>query len=129
MTLLDTSIWIDFLRGKQPTAYEARRLLEDGEATACEAVFGELLQGAKGVREERIVLGYWSSIPHADEEGLWLEAGKLSAKLGLHARGVGLIDATIFAYALRHDLQLWTHDRKLGRLAAELAPRNVFTPK
>jgi predicted nucleic acid-binding protein len=44
MILVDTSVWIEFLKARQPWLGEMTRLLEEQEVLAAEPVFGELLQ-------------------------------------------------------------------------------------
>jgi predicted nucleic acid-binding protein len=39
----------------------------------------------------------------------------------LHDRGIGYADAHLLASALLSDLRLWTRDRRLARVAAELS--------
>jgi hypothetical protein len=48
MVLVDTSVWIRFLAGREPYATELDSLLERDEVAGHELVFGELLIGDKG---------------------------------------------------------------------------------
>lgn len=50
MVLVDTSVWIRFLTGREPYATELDSLLERDEVAGHELVFGELLIGDKGGR-------------------------------------------------------------------------------
>jgi len=84
-------------------------------------VFGELFQGAKGTRERTILREYWANLPKRDESGLWIEAGVRSAQRKWFAKGVGLIDAFLIAFAEKHSLKVWTLDKKLAAvLSADL---------
>lgn len=121
MIVADTSIWIEFLRNREPTHSRLNELLERGMVLAPEGVFGELLSGARGRQEADLVESYWKSLPHVDESGLWIEAGKLSSARGLRARGVGLVDAAILALSERTGAAIWTLDRRLNEAAGRSA--------
>ena len=114
MILPDTSVWMEFLRNREPIHARLKSLLESGEVLGVECVFGELQSGARNGRETAALESYWKSLPKLDESGIWIEAGKLSASRRLHARGVGLIDAAILAAASRAGAEIWTLDRKLA---------------
>lgn len=114
MILIDTSIWIDFLRNTHRLLSDRMvEHLEGGTAVGLSAVFGELLQGARTTAEEKVILEFWNNIQKVDERGLFIEAGKLSSQYKLFEKGVGLVDCYVLAAALRNDLDLWTADRKL----------------
>jgi predicted nucleic acid-binding protein len=114
MTLVDTSVWIDFFRQSDPSIDKTLSdLLENNEVVALSAVFGELLQGAKNKSEEKTILEFWEYLPKVEEEELLIEAGKLSREHGLSAKGVGLLDSCILAASRMNNLQVWSLDKKL----------------
>jgi predicted nucleic acid-binding protein len=119
MIIADTSIWVEFFRGRQPVYSRLRELLERGSVLGQECIFGELLSGARSVRETGLIESYWKNVPKIDETGIWMEAGKLCASRGLHASGVGLVDAAILALANRAGAEIWTLDRRLLEEAVE----------
>jgi predicted nucleic acid-binding protein len=54
MIILDTSIWIEFLKQRNKDIDEkVSYLLEETEVVALTPIFGELLQGTKNEKEER----------------------------------------------------------------------------
>jgi predicted nucleic acid-binding protein len=118
MVLVDTSIWIRFLAGKQPYSRQLDRLLERDEVCGHELVFGELLIGDRGGRSE--LLSAYSQMhqaaisPH-DEVVAFVRARRL------HGRGVGWIDIHLLASAVVANLELWTADVNAAALALELA--------
>lgn len=121
MIIADTSIWIEYLRGRNPeitTSLKTR--LRKRKVVAISAVFGELLQGVKNKREREIVQSFWDNLPHVNEDNLFIKAGQLSNQYKFSAHGVGLIDAYILAAALEHDLSIWTLDKKLDRIVEEV---------
>ena len=116
MILVDTSVWIEFLRGRSPFFQALSVLLEDRRVLALECVFAELMQGAKDASERRIVSEYWSSLPQYTKPRLMLEAGVESSTHGWANRGIGLIDGMILLAARDSIAQIWTLDKKLQSL-------------
>jgi len=117
MIVVDTSVWVEFLKHRLAYFLPLSTLLDQQQVVAVECVFGELLQGAKTSREQSIILGYWNNLPKRSESGLWVQAGTASARNTWHAKGVGLIDAFLLCFVRAHDLQLWTLDKKLSSIA------------
>ncbi len=121
MIIVDTSVWIEYLRGRNPEVSQSLNgRLERRKVVALSAVFGELLQGVKNKREREIVAGFWRSLPHIDETDLFIEAGHLANEHKLSSKGVGLVDSYILTAALKHDLPIWTLDKKLDRVIDEV---------
>lgn len=121
--IADTSVWIEFLKAREPVFSRLELQLRQRKVVAVECVFGELLQGARSDQESKIILGYWENLPKAADQGIWLEAGRISSGDKLHARGVGLIDLAILAAARRSRLRIWTLDK---RFKAILSPSEFF---
>ena len=117
MIVVDTSIWVEFLKHRQAYFLSLSTLLDQQQVVAVECVFGELLQGTKTSREQSIILGYWTNLPKRSESGLWVQAGTLSANHSWPSKGVGLIDAFLLCFVRAYDLQLWTLDKKLASVA------------
>ncbi len=115
MTVVDTSVWIEYLRGNQGIANLLIQMLNNRKVTAVSAVFGELLQGVRNKRERAVITGFWENLPSASETGIFIEAGLLSLEYNLFTQGVGLIDCYILAYALQHDYAIWTLDKKMQK--------------
>ena len=113
MTIVDTSVWIDFLKGSKDVGRVLKRLLERREVLGLSIVFGELLQGARNKREQETIDGFWRNLPKIDESGLLIEVGLLSSEYKLFTKGVGLLDCAILVAAIREDAEIWTFDKKL----------------
>jgi hypothetical protein len=79
-----------------------------------ECFFGELLQGAQDEREHGIVKSYRDSLPKADEDRIWIEAGEYSSEDNLISNGVGLIDSVIIVAAMKSNALVWILDAKLN---------------
>ncbi|MEM6524847.1 MAG: PIN domain-containing protein [Bacteroidota bacterium] len=113
MIIADTSVWIEFLRGNNKITERFIPYLRKGHIYTNSAIFGELFQGARNKRERQLLEGFWENTPKANESFSFIEAGQLSNKHKLYAKGVGLIDCYILASAVKSDLAIWTLDKKL----------------
>jgi predicted nucleic acid-binding protein len=123
MVIADTSVWIEFLKGREPIVTQMRGLLENQEVLAVECIFGELLQGAKNVRERDVIHAYWRYLPKTDESGIWIEAGTFSGEKNLPSKGIGLIDSVLIVASRRAGTQLWTLDKKLQEYLEKSQPK------
>jgi predicted nucleic acid-binding protein len=115
LILVDTSVWIDHLRRGDA---RLAALLERGEVATHPFVIGELACGS--LKERPVILQLLKQLPPAvvaDHE----EVLRLVERHRLHGRGIGYVDVHLLAAAsLTHGARLWTRDRRLHRLAAEL---------
>ncbi len=117
MVLVDSSVWIRFLAGKDPYAEQLSKLLSFDEVAAHELVAGELLVGDRGGRHE-LLLAYdriyrAATVPHP-------EVIEFVRHRKLNGRGVGWIDVHLLASALVSRVRLWTADSRLQAVASEL---------
>ena len=118
MVLVDTSVWMRFLANKAPYAGGLDELLDRGEVSGHDLVFGELLIGDNGGRA-RLLADYRlmhqvAVVPHR-EVVTFVNARRL------HGRGIGWVDVHLLASALVADVRLWTADPRLAAVARELA--------
>ena len=116
MIILDTSVWIEYLKNNQNFFPIIRKLLENREILAVECIFGELLQGVKKKPEKDILLKYWAHLPKEHYENIIIEAGEYSAKNKLLDHGVGLIDAVILMHGIKSNSPIWTLDNKFLKI-------------
>ncbi|SFB17757.1 PIN domain-containing protein [Algoriphagus aquimarinus] len=123
--LIDTSVWIEFLKGNPDYFPPMIALMEDGEIFSLELIFAELLQGVKTTRELNLITDFYRQLRILDQPGLIFESGNFSRKTGLINRGIGLIDAVIIYTAEKFDLQIWTLDKKV---ISFLGDRRVYQP-
>jgi len=113
--LVDTSVWINHLRLASAILSE---LLDDGEVLVHPFVLGELALG--NLRRRDAFLSDLRDLPRAavatDEEVI-----SLIDRQTLFGRGIGYVDAHLLAAArLTAGTKLWTHDRRLQAVAAQL---------
>jgi predicted nucleic acid-binding protein len=113
--LVDTSVWIDHLRSGEPALAAA---LEGGRVLMHPFVLGELACGNIKNRGEVLrLLGDLPAAPTATEH----EALGLIERRALMGRGIGYIDVHLLASAALADVGwLWTRDRRLAAVAADL---------
>lgn len=116
MIVVDTSVWIEFLKGNSSIFSELKILLENGNVLAFEPVFGELMQGTKNKRERDIITNYWNYLPKFSTDGSFISAGFHSGKNKWLDKGVGLIDSSILMYARERSCKVWTLDQKLSSI-------------
>jgi len=113
--LVDTSVWINHLRAADERLIA---LLDTGDALGHPFVTGEVALGKFPRRD--VVLNDLRDLPQAamatDDEVL-----DLIERQALFGRGIGYVDAHLLAAArLTADARLWTADRRLQSVAAEL---------
>jgi predicted nucleic acid-binding protein len=119
--LVDTSVWIDFFRKKEP-CYSKVLLLIDSDSIVCvDMVFAELLQGAKSEKEFKTIKEFLYVFEFLNEsEKVWELAGTTSFNLQRKGKSVGLSDCYIAAFARVHNVRLFTKDRRIGIIQKEL---------
>jgi len=113
--LVDTSVWVEHLRFQIQALAD---LLAAGEILVHPFVIGELALGTIGQRVT--VLHSLSKLPQPivarDDEVLLL-----IERRGLFGRGIGYVDAHLLAaIELTPGASLWTHDKRLRRVAKDL---------
>lgn len=112
--LVDTSVWIDHFRRRNPTLATH---LEQGDVATHDFVIGELACGSlkdrATVRTLMDALPRCAAIPH-DEVLHLIDAHKLMAT------GLGWVDVHLLASALLAGMPLWTLDGPLMKAATRL---------
>jgi len=117
MVLVDTSIWIRFLKGTEPYASELDRLLSRDEVLGHDFIYGELLIGDRGARA-RLLAGYKAMCQAASVANS--EVVEFVRHRKINGRGIGWIDAHLLASAVIGHSTLWTADRPLEAVAKEI---------
>ncbi|MBI3565175.1 MAG: PIN domain-containing protein [Elusimicrobia bacterium] len=119
MILVDTSVWIEMIRGGMKGRANAAFDIE--EAVTCLPVVQEVLQGIRDEAMFRIARESLFSLPIV-ESPLGPETYERAVELYRLARRQGLtvrssVDCLIAACALRHDLTVLHRDRDYAALA------------
>lgn len=118
--IFDTSIWIEYFKGKDNYFDQCQYFIEKGEVFAIEIIFAELMQGAINKREVDIIKSYFEVLPQINISQLYIKACDFSRNEKLHSKGIGLIDAAIIKATIDSGSKLWTLDKKIvAYLASE----------
>jgi tRNA(fMet)-specific endonuclease VapC len=117
MLLVDSSIWIDFLRNKDGEHAALTIALREGSALICPVVWVEICSGIRGKREELICQHIKDLCPSLEMDA---EVWSTAVALGRTARQSGLncplADILIAACARRHGVGLMHRDKHLAIL-------------
>ena len=114
MILVDTSVWIDYLRSGDT---ELAALLQNGDVLAHPWVIGELALGHLSQRGE--ILGLLHNLPQA-KIATDVEVLALVDNHQLFGLGIGYVDAHLLAATmLTTGSRLWTRDKRLAVIAAQ----------
>lgn len=111
MVLVDTSVWIDFLRQGNE---RLKNLLQDGEVATHPLVIGELHIG--NISKRKQFLGLLGDLP-AISECLNSEVLYFIEERKLYGKGIGYFDAAILCSAIIYKTPLWTLDKRLESIA------------
>lgn len=118
--LVDTSAWIEFLRGTgSPACVAVRTGIGDRSLAVTDPVFMELLGGARANEHDRVLRllneqHYEPVAPRVD----WLDAATIFR--GCRSSGITVrsqTDCLIAAVAIRTGLPVMHHDRDFGHIA------------
>jgi len=112
MILADTSIWIDYLRGRNATMHS---LIQNGRIVMHPFVVADMALGSLQNRLKTLALMEMLipvQVARLNEVRRMIEAQSL------YSKGIGLTDAHLVASCLiTPQTQLWTRDTALGRVA------------
>jgi predicted nucleic acid-binding protein len=114
MILIDTSVWVDHLRGTEKGLVQ---LLVNGEVLTHPLVIEELACGSLARCEEFLEL--LDALPIAPVAAHY-EVLDLIANQKLFATGLGAVDAHLIASARLAGVLLWSKDKKLSNAAARI---------
>jgi tRNA(fMet)-specific endonuclease VapC len=109
--LLDTSIWIDALRGKTPNIVALTQgLLNDDRALTCGPVIFEIKRGLRSPERKKILPLFDALIRLSFDEAIWDAAGDLDASLRKKGVKIPPMDVLIAQICLHHKVVLFTLD-------------------
>ncbi len=114
MILPDTSIWVDQQRGLAPHLND---LLNQDWVVIHPLIVGELACGFLANRAKFLAfLQNLQSVATARDEEVLL----LIESRSMYGKGIGYIDAHLLASVVMSGDRLWTHDKRLARVATDL---------
>ena len=108
MKLVDTSSWVEYLRGRESEAGDSVEVLFlSGEAAWCDMTLVELWHGVRGAKEKRELAEMEKEI---DRIGVDAAVWRLASRLALRCREKGFTvptsDIVIAACSVAHKLEL-----------------------
>jgi hypothetical protein len=124
--IFDTSVWIDFSRGKK-TAFAGllqQRILNDDKVHLCPPVYQEILQGVKDEIELEEIKGLLLSLDFLLLDPYFVAEGAANIfrqlqKIGLTVRKPN--DCIIALYAIHFNLKLVHNDSDFDKIARHTA--------
>jgi tRNA(fMet)-specific endonuclease VapC len=114
---VDTSVWIDFFRGRQPVADRLAAALDRDELALPVPVRIEILSGARRAERPRLarLLSALPLLSPSDETWRRMESWVATGAAAGHRFGVA--DLLVAAIAAENDCEIWSLDADFGRLA------------
>lgn len=115
--LVDSSVWIPFLRGQADLPSEVSLAMAEGRSHLCPVVWVEIFRGIRGRREERIAEELAVLCPSLPmDTSSWEEAARLARAAAQAGLTCPLADVLIAACARRHRAKLVHDDKHLKSL-------------
>lgn len=112
LVLIDTSVWIEYFRKKNPVFNQINELAENQRLTSLKLIMAELIQGARS-QSEIDVINDLAEVATILSEPLdaWQKAGKLSYDLRRDGKTVGLADCYIAVVGQAYGSFLYSFDK------------------
>ena len=119
--LLDTSVWVDYFRKRQPVYAEVEKLIEEERVCTAHLIVAELLAGARS-DTEFAALRTAVEIFHLlrEEEDTWTEAARLASRLRRRGASLGLADCYIATLVHQQGVALWSFDKHFKTIRENL---------
>ena len=117
--LIETSLWIDFVRKKSPMELKAfiEPWILDADAFICKPVAFEVLRHAT-VKERTQIEQQFSTLPLLKAPAtLWRDAASLGQRCRDRGVNVGSMDLVIDALAQHHKAEIVTFDADYARIS------------
>lgn len=109
--MLDTSVWIEALRGKTPQIVATTQaLLNDDRILVCGPVMFEIKRGLRPADHKKILPLFDALIRLSVDEAVWDNAGDLDASLRKKGITIPPMDIIIAQICLDHKVTLFTLD-------------------
>ena len=116
--LIDTSIWVDYFRGKNQDLVESvKNLIRTRRATLCGIVLSELLAGVRAKKSRDTLKQTLDALEYVEvSRDTWILAGELSGNLRHQGISIPLTDLILAALALENNSVLFTSDSHFERI-------------
>lgn len=128
MMLIDTSVWIDFFRGRAELEHVEKLkqcLFKNQEVVVCGVILTEVLQGIRDEKQYQITRDYLNYLSCLEmKKSTYVKAAQIYREL--RQQGITIrkpIDCMIAAVALENDCKLLHNDRDFDMIAKGFALR------
>jgi predicted nucleic acid-binding protein len=119
--LVDTSVWIEYFRKKDPLYSTVNKLIDEDGICCIGLVLAELIQGARSKKEIKVLKDFTYVFTFLDESGkLWEKAGELSFELKNAGQKIGLADCYIAVAASQSGAAILTLDNHFNLIQKQL---------
>ena len=118
MVIVDTSVWLQFLKAGVPSVRaEMDALRARGEVAVVGVVMAELLQGSRSQQELEQFTEWLTALPYlAESQHTWAMVGNLSYQLHRNGTPIPMLDLLIGTLALEYDCAVYTLDEHFRRI-------------
>lgn len=118
--LIDTSVWVDYFRGKGGEAGRAvDGLLDADRVLVLPLIEAELYRGARTEKELKFLEGHFSFLRQLDiPAGFWRKVGRFSWQLSRKGYLPHLVDAFIALTAIENGVMVFSRDNDFKKIAA-----------
>jgi predicted nucleic acid-binding protein len=133
VTIVDTTVWIDFFRGKNtPETEMLQHMLNAGEDICiCGVILTEVLQGTREDADYKAVASRFEAFLFLPmHHSAFVDSAQLYRALrrkGITVRNA--VDCMIAAVAIEHDIPILHHDRDFDPLAEHCGLKVIKTRK
>jgi len=124
MILVDSTVWIDFLRGK--AAHGMTALLEENGVAMCGMVLSEVLSGVRQARQRDVLEARLCLLPYLEQTSeVHARAGRIYADLRRNGVTIPLSDCIIAAVCLANEVALLSTDKHFDLVSGITRARGV----
>lgn len=119
--LIDTSVWIEFFRKKEPYYSVVNKLIDEDRICCSGLILAELIRGAKSEKEISLLKDFLYVFDFLKEDTVvWEKAGELSYRLRKKGISAGLSDCIIAVLASLNKVLLFTLDKDFSKIAPHI---------
>ena len=128
--LVDTSVWVDFLRGNETKQvhYLEKAIYQQDDLYYCGIVLTEVLQGITDTKQSQSVRSYFDSMLYLEmDRDVYISAANLYA--GLRRKGITVrktLDCLIAALAITSSMPLLHNDKDFLPIEAHCGLKSPF---
>ena len=129
IVLVDTSVWINFFKGKETDAsLYLKNNLSNLIIATCPVIVQEVLQGIANDKEFNLIADYFNNFIQLVEDQYELAHSAAKLYRDLRKRGVSIRkpnDCLIAGYAMKNDLILLNDDKDFREIARHASLKTI----